>query len=119
LAEQMGWVFFSLKGRLNPGAYFLAGLLLFVLKLFFFYRIAIAAPESHESDSWVLSFLLLAVVIGWGNFAITAKRVHDFGKPAAFALIAFFIDFVLVIALSFVKGDPGPNQYGSTTNAPG
>jgi uncharacterized membrane protein YhaH (DUF805 family) len=122
LAEQLAWVFFSLRGRLNPGAYFLAGLLLFVIQLFFIYRIAVAAPDSSESESWALSFLLLAIVCDWANFAITAKRFHDFDKPTAFALIAliaFFIGFILVVALSFVKGDPGRNRYGATTNAPG
>jgi uncharacterized membrane protein YhaH (DUF805 family) len=119
LAEQIAWVFFSLKGRLSPGAYFLAGLFLFVIQLFFVYRIALAVPQSAESESWALSFLLLAIVCGWANFAITAKRFHDFDKPTPFAIIAFFIGFILVIVLSFVKGDPGPNRYGATTNSPG
>jgi uncharacterized membrane protein YhaH (DUF805 family) len=118
LADQIAWVFFSLKGRLSPGAYFLAGLLLLLIELFFIYRIALAPPDSAEAQSWALSFLLLALVIGWSNFAITAKRFHDFGKPTAFALIAFLIGFILVIVLSFVRGDPGPNRYGATTNAP-
>ena len=64
------------------------------------------------------AWLLVALVVGWSNFAITAKRFHDFGKPTAFALIAFLVGFILVIALSFVKGDPGPNRYGATTNTP-
>jgi uncharacterized membrane protein YhaH (DUF805 family) len=119
LAEQLGWLFFSPRGRLSPGAYFLAGLLLFVIQLFFIYRVALAAPDSAESESWALSLLLLAVVCGWANFAITAKRFHDFDKPTAFALIAFVVGFILVIVLSFVKGDPGPNRYGPTTDAPG
>lgn len=119
MAEQIAWVFFSLKGRLSPGAYFLAGLLLLLIQIFFIYRIALAQPDSAESESWAFSFLLLAVVVGWSNFAITAKRFHDFGKPTAFALIAFVVGFILVIALSFVKGDPGPNQYGAATNTPG
>jgi uncharacterized membrane protein YhaH (DUF805 family) len=118
LLEQVAWLFFSLKGRVSPAAYFLAGLLLFVIQLFFVYRIALAVPESVESDGWASAFLVLALVCGWCNFAITAKRFHDFGKPTAFALIAFIVGFILVIVLSFVKGDPGPNRYGVRTNAP-
>ena len=118
MVEQVAWLFFSLKGRVSPAAYFLAGLLLFVIELFFIYRVALAAPDSAESEGWATALLVLALVIGWGNFAITAKRFHDFGKPTAFALIAFFVGFILVIALSFVKGDPGPNRYGARTNAP-
>jgi uncharacterized membrane protein YhaH (DUF805 family) len=118
LVEQISWLFFSLRGRVSPAAYFLAGLLLFIIQLFFIYRVALAAPDSTESDNWAFAFLLLALVCGWCNFAITAKRFHDFGKPTIFAAIAFVVGFILVIVLSFIKGDPGPNRYGATTNAP-
>jgi uncharacterized membrane protein YhaH (DUF805 family) len=118
LAEQLSWLFFGLKGRISPAAYFLAGLFLFIVQMFFFYRVALAAPDSAESEGWAFAFLVLALVCGWCNFAITAKRFHDFGKPTIFAAIAFFIGFILVIVLSFVKGDPGPNRYGATTNSP-
>lgn len=112
------WLFFSLKGRISPAVFFRAGLLLFIIQMFFVYRVAVAPPESGESEFWATGFLLVALVCAWCNFAITAKRVHDFGKPTALALIAFIIGFVLIIVLSFIKGDPGPNRYGAATNAP-
>lgn len=116
--NQLLWLFFSLKGRISPAVYFLAGLLLFTTQLFFVYRVALATPESAESEFWATCLLLLVFVCGWSNFAITAKRVHDFGKPTALALIAFVIGFVLIVALTFIKGDAGPNRYGANTNAP-
>lgn len=116
--NQFLWLFFSLKGRISPAVYFLAGLLLFVTQLFFVYRVAVAPPDSAESEFWATCFLMVALVCGWCNFAITAKRVHDFGKPTALALIAFVIGFILIIVLSFIKGDPGPNRFGDGTNAP-
>jgi uncharacterized membrane protein YhaH (DUF805 family) len=117
--KQLYWLFFGLKGRISPGVYFLAGLLLFVAKMFLFYRLALAPPGVLESGSWTFPLLVTALLLGWCNFAITAKRFHDFGKPTIFAVIAFFIDFILVIVFSFVKGDAGPNKYGERTNAPG
>jgi uncharacterized membrane protein YhaH (DUF805 family) len=116
--EQLYWLFFRLSGRISPGVYFLAGLMLFLIQLFFIYRVALAAPDSAEAEGWATALLALAMLCGWCNFAITAKRVHDFGKPTAFALIAFVVGFILVIALSFIRGDTGPNEYGARTNAP-
>lgn len=113
------WLFFSLKGRISPAVFFRAGLLLFITQMFFVYRVAVAPPDSAESEFWATCLLPLVLVCGWCNFAITAKRVHDFGKPTALALIAFIIGFVLIIALSFIKGDPGPNRYGDRTNTSG
>ena len=58
------------------------------------------------------------LVSAWANFALTGKRLHDFGKPAAWALVTLVVGFIVFIVLSLVKGDPGPNQYGERPNAP-
>lgn len=113
------WLFFQLKGRVSRAAYFLAGTLVWMVQIFLLYRFALEPEGSAASQTLALAFAASAIVGGWAHFALTAKRFHDFGKPAYFAIVAFFIGFILLIALSLVRGDPGPNRYGSRTNAPG
>lgn len=116
--NQLFWLFFSLTGRISPAVYFLAGLLLLIIQMFLFYRFALAPHQSAAQGGWALAFWIAAFVSQWSNLALTAKRLHDFGKPAGWALVTLILGFIVVIVLTFVKGDPGPNKYGSGTNAP-
>lgn len=112
------WLFFSLKGRISPAVYFLAGLLLLVVQMFLLYRFTLAPDQSPAQGGWALAFWIMVFVSAWSNIALTGKRLHDFGRPAAWALVTLVIGFIIFIVLSFVKGDPGPNQYGIATNTP-
>lgn len=112
------WLFFSLKGRISPAVYFLAGLLLLVIQMFLLYRFTLAPEQSSAQGGWALAFWAAVFTAAWSNIALTAKRLHDFGKPAGWALITLVVGFIVFIVLTFIKGDPGPNKYGSTTNAP-
>ena len=116
--NQLLWLFFSLKGRISPAVYFLAGLLLFVIQMFLLYRFTLAPMESAAQGGWALAFWAAVFISAWSNIALTGKRLHDFGKPAGWALITLVIGFIVFIVLAFIKGDPGPNQYAATTNAP-
>jgi uncharacterized membrane protein YhaH (DUF805 family) len=113
------WLFFSLKGRISPAVYFLAGLLLIVIQAFLLYRFTQAPLESAAQGAWALAFWVAAFTSIWSNIALTGKRLHDFGRPAAWALITLVIGFLGLLVLPFIKGDPGPNRYGASTNAPG
>ncbi len=117
--DQLFWLFFSLKGRISPAAYFFAGLLLLVVQMFLLYRFTLAPHESNAQGVWALAFWATVMVSAWSNIALTGKRLHDFGRPAGWALITLIIGFIVFIVLAFVKGTPGPNQYGARTNAPG
>jgi len=119
LADAPGffWLFFKLSGRLGRVAYFLAGTFVWLTQLFLLYRFAQAPEGSSLSQALALAFMGSLVIGAWSNFALTAKRFHDLGKPTAFAAISLVIGYVLIIVLSFIKGDPGPNSYGSRTNA--
>jgi len=112
------WLFFSLKGRISPAVYFLAGLLLLVIQMFLLYRFTLAPEQSTAQGGWALAFWATVFTAAWSNIALTAKRLHDFGRPAGWALITLVIGFIVFIVLSFIKGDPGPNRYGANTNAP-
>ena len=116
--KQLFWLFFSLSGRISPAVYFLAGLLVFVVQLFPLYRFTLVPPESAAAQSWALALLAALLVSAWANLALTAKRLHDFDKPAAWALVTLVIGFIVFIVLSLVKGDPGPNKYGTRSNMP-
>lgn len=106
------WLFFGLSGRIGRAAYFLGGLLMLVVQMFFFYRVSLEVEGSAASGAWATAFLIVVLAATWSNFALAAKRFHDLGKPAAFAAISLVAGFILVIVLSLIKGDPGPNRYG-------
>lgn len=112
------WLFFSLKGRISPAVYFLAGLLLLIIQMFLLYRFTLAPQGSSAQGSWALAFWAAVFISAWSNIALTGKRLHDFGKPAAWALITLVVGFIVFIVLTFIKGDPGPNRYGASTNVP-
>ena len=91
---------------------------MFVVQLFPLYRFTLVrrtAPRPRLGDGAALAALLVSA---WANFALTVKRLHDFGKPAAWALFTLVVGFIVFIVLPCVKGDPGPNHYGERTNAP-
>jgi uncharacterized membrane protein YhaH (DUF805 family) len=111
------WLFFKLSGRLGRAGYFFAGTFVWITQIFLFYRVAQAPEGSGLSQALALVFLVSVVVGAWSNFALTAKRFHDFGKPTALAAISLVVGYLLIIVLSFVRSDPGPNSYGSRTNA--
>lgn len=111
------WLFFKLNGRLGRAGYFLAGTLVWLTQIFLFYRVALAPEGSGLSQALALAFMASVVVGAWCNFALAAKRFHDFGKPTVLAAVSLVIGYILIIALSFVRSDPGPNSYGSRTNA--
>ncbi len=111
------WLFFKLSGRIGRAAYFLASTLVWLTQIFLLYRFAQAPEESSLSQVLALVFMASAFIGAWVNFALTAKRFHDFGKPTVLAVMSLIIGYVLVIILSFVKGDAGPNRYGARTDA--
>jgi uncharacterized membrane protein YhaH (DUF805 family) len=111
------WLFFKLSGRLGRAAYFYAGTFVWLIQIFLVYRFAQAPEGSGLSQALALAFMASLLVGAWCNFALTAKRFHDFGQPTVLAVISLVIGYVLIIVLSFIKSDPGPNRYGSRTNA--
>ena len=54
------------------------------------------APQ-RKVGRWRCSLALL--VSAWANLALTAKRLHDFDKPAAWALVTLVIGFIVFIVL--------------------
>jgi len=116
--QTLFWLFFKLQGRVGRAAYFLGGLFVLIVQMFFFYRISLEPEGSQAAEAWALGFLIAALFATWSNFALTAKRFHDLGKPTPFAAISLVAGFILVIVLALIKGEAGPNRYGPQADIP-
>lgn len=116
----LAWFFFGLSGRISRAAYFLAGLLLNLIPAFMLYRMTLVPEETAASEMWAFAFVVAGLVSLWSAFALSVKRLHDFGKPGAFAILVFVpaISIVAFVVFCLIPGDPGPNRYAEQTNAP-
>lgn len=117
-SAKLTWLFFGLSGRINPAACLLGGLFVFVLQMFMFYKLMQFGPDTESAAFWEILLSVAVLICVWVNFALTAKRFHDFGKPTAFAALSLIFGLILYLVLYFIKGDAGPNKYGAVTNAP-
>jgi uncharacterized membrane protein YhaH (DUF805 family) len=111
------WLFFKLSGRLGRAAYFLGSTFVWLTQIFLLYRFSQAPEGSGLSQALALAFMTSVFIGTYSLFALSAKRFHDFGKPTALAVMSLIFGYLLVVILSFIKGDPGPNSYGSRTDA--
>lgn len=118
--EQLAWLFFSFKGRISRLAYFLAGLLLAIFQAFALYQLVLAPEGSGASQFWAVLFWAVFFLSLWSHVALSAKRLHDFGKPGIFAVTLFIpiVSILVFIALCLYPGDESANEYGQSTNAP-
>jgi uncharacterized membrane protein YhaH (DUF805 family) len=114
------WLFFRTTGRVSRAAYFLGGLLVAIAQAFPLYRFTLVPEGTTESETWAMLFGLAFLVSLWSNVALAVKRLHDLGKPGLMAFVLFVpvVSIVAFLVLCLFPGDPGPNRYGSRTNAP-
>jgi uncharacterized membrane protein YhaH (DUF805 family) len=117
-SRQLIWLFFSFSGRVDRQVFALAGLLLYLARIYPFYRVIAAGDDQAAATAWAGVFLIAVLGSLFSHIALAAKRLHDFDRPGWFA--AFFLvgDLFVFIGLCIPVGTPGPNQYGATTNAP-
>ncbi|MBQ7454342.1 MAG: DUF805 domain-containing protein [Selenomonadaceae bacterium] len=59
--------------------------------------------------------LMLVLIAGTGNIMMIIRRLHDMGKSGYFALLVFVpvVGAIFSIALFFIPGQVGWNEYGS------
>jgi uncharacterized membrane protein YhaH (DUF805 family) len=114
---QIAWLFFGLSGRINRPAYFLAGILLYMARAYTVYRIVRATSEEAAAP-WGAALILVTLVTIYPHIALAVKRLHDIDRPGWFALLFVVADFFMFAFLCFAPGTPGPNKFGSQTNAP-
>ena len=119
-SSQLIWLFFRFNGRVARAAYFLAGLLLAIVQAFLLYRFALVPEGSAEGQFWASLFWFAVLLSVWSNVALGVKRLHDMNRPGILA-VTLFIPVISILAFIFLcifPGDPGPNRYGTATNAP-
>jgi uncharacterized membrane protein YhaH (DUF805 family) len=69
---------------------------------------------------FALVFWAVVIVSIWCGVALGVKRLHDFGQPGIVAASLFvpILSYAVFIVLCLYPGDPGPNRFGTMTNAP-
>ena len=113
----MTWLFFGFSGRVSRQVYALAGLLLYVLRMYPAYKILTATDEASVTYWGGVLLLALGIMIP-SHVALSAKRLRDFGVSGWFAVLFLLGDIIVYFILCLVPGQPGPNRYGDITNAP-
>ena len=112
------WLFFGFSGRIDRQAFALAGILLYLVRLYPVYRM-IAAGDQATVDYWAQIFVVLFGILMISHLAITAKRLHDFGRSGWYAILFLIGDIIVFLLLCIPQGTPGPNRYGQRTNSVG
>ena len=79
--RQLPYLLLSFNARINRRRFWLAWLVCLVLVL------AVWAPLEHIAPDW--SRYALIVLVCWSSVAISAKRLHDMGRPGYWACLNF------------------------------
>ena len=112
------WLFFGFSGRIDRQAFALAGILLYLVRLYPVYRM-IAADDQATIDHWAQIFVVLFGILMISHLAITAKRFHDIGRSGWYAILFLIGDIIVFLLLCMPQGTPGPNRYGKRANSGG
>jgi len=113
------WLYTSFSGRVDRKAYALAGMLLYLVRLFPAYQIISAGGDPAAEAAWGIILLLVNGAAILAQVALTAKRFHDFGMSGWFSLVFVIGDIIVFLGLCLFPGTPGPNRFGNETNSPG
>ena len=78
-----------------------------------------SAGKNRDFGGVAIWVLAIVVFLLWSSFCITAKRLHDRGKPAWFYIIQFIpgLGLWIVVECGFLAGDAAANSYGPPPGA--
>lgn len=116
--RQLLWLFFSFSGRVDRQAFALAGMLLYLARLYPVYRMILAGSDEAAVEYWGGIFITLFGVLLFSHIALAAKRLHDFDRPGWPAILFLIGDILAFLFLCIPRGTSGANRYGRRTNAP-
>ena len=116
--QKLLWLFFSFSGRIDRQAFALAGIFLYLVRLYPVYRM-IAAGDEATVNFWAQIFIVLFGILMISHLAIAAKRLHDFGRSGWYSLLFLIGDIIVFLLLCIPQGMKGPNRYGQQTNSSG
>jgi uncharacterized membrane protein YhaH (DUF805 family) len=114
---------FSFQGRANRAKFWLVALGIFVIEIILF--AAILGPVATSADpqqalagigpiAHIVMFVFV-VVAAWVSLAVGVKRFHDRNKSGWWVLVNFVPligNLWYLIECGFLRGTPGPNDYG-------
>lgn len=108
---------FKTDGRLNRKRYLTYMIILAVtasISMFVMSSMATFFTGDPNSAPVMLITLAWALIAGAGNVMMIIRRLHDLGKSGYFTLLVFvpFIGIIFSIALFFIPGQVGRNEYG-------
>jgi uncharacterized membrane protein YhaH (DUF805 family) len=117
-AQRFLWLFFGFSGRVDRRAFGLAGVLLYLVRAYPIYRMAMARGDEAAVAFWFGIFALIFGVLLLSHLALCAKRLHDCGHSGWWGLFFLAADVFFFLLLCLPRGTPGPNHYGRYSNVP-
>lgn len=127
-AADMTWLLLNPLGRISREIYVLGvGLTLCVSEVLariwqksvVFEINADGGLEIIEITNASIISMLALIPVTWMIMALLAKRCHDRGMSGLLCLLWLvpFANFVFLVFMGVMAGEPGPNRYGPRTNA--
>jgi uncharacterized membrane protein YhaH (DUF805 family) len=114
---------FGFHGRANRAKFCLVALAIFVVEVILFAVLGSMMGMSADPEqalnalgpvAWIV-ILVFGVVATWISIAVAVKRYHDRNKSGWWVLIVF-VPIIgglwYLIECGFLRGTPGPNNYG-------
>ncbi len=104
---------FAFSGRRNRKSYLLYGIAMFVA-LLVIWGIAFAIASALHAYVIVAISYIIMIPVAISGWAVASQRCRDFGWSGWAVLITLipFVGFLFAIALLFIPGTVGTNQYG-------
>ena len=114
---------FSFHGRVNRAKFWLVALGIFVIEIIIFAVLGGTTAMSTDPQQAMANIgpgagivlFVFGVVALWISIAVAIKRYHDRNKSAWWVLIVF-VPIIgglwYLIECGFLRGTPGPNDYG-------
>ena len=114
---------FSFHGRVNRAKFWLVALGIFVIEIIIFAVLGGTTAMSSDPQQAMANIgpgagivlFVFGVVALWISIAVAIKRYHDRNKSAWWVLIVF-VPIIgglwYLIECGFLRGTPGPNDYG-------
>ena len=119
----MANLLFSFQGRVNRAKFWLVALGIFVVEVILFAAVLGGAAMSGDPEqiasaigplAGVVIFVFV-VIATWISIAVAVKRYHDRNKSGWWVLIVLVPvigGLWYLIECGFLRGTPGPNNYG-------
>jgi uncharacterized membrane protein YhaH (DUF805 family) len=115
----MLWLFFSLRGRVSRGVYWLAYLFLSFLNAVIVVQLIGGTDASYSRLAEALAPFVILLTL-YSNLAVAVKRLHDMGYSGflAAALFVPFVNLAFTIWVGIVPGTTEANTYGDIPDRP-